>query len=69
MLEIEFYLDKPQTNWTAQIHQLNSDILRRHILPKLQHTSLFIDFEYCEKSSQGAILCDKGSTLGYFVVK
>ncbi len=33
MLEIEFNLHQPKTTWRAKIYQLNSDILKRHILP------------------------------------
>ncbi|EJL6926033.1 hypothetical protein NMT03_002073 [Vibrio alginolyticus] len=50
MLEIEFNLEQPQTSWNAKIHQLNGDILRRHVLPKLLSHSFMIDFEYCEKA-------------------
>ncbi len=69
MLEIEFNLEQPHTTWNAKIHQLNSDVLRRHILPKLQSTSIFIDFVYCEKSYEGTILSESGSKLGSFIVK
>ncbi len=50
MLEIEFNLHQPKTTWRAKIYQLNSDILKRHILPKLQYRSHLIDFQYCEKT-------------------
>ncbi len=69
MLEIEFKLEQPQTTWNATIHQLNGDILRRHILPKLQSTSIFIDFTYCEQTSEGTILSETGSKLGNFIIK
>ncbi len=69
MLEIEFNLEQPQTTWNARIHQLNGDILRRHILPKLQSATVFIDFAYCEKTCEGSILSESGSKLGSFIVK
>ncbi len=69
MIEIAFYLEQPKTSWNATIHQLNSDILRRHILPKLQSTNLFIDFQYCEQACEGTILSESGSKLGRFFVK
>ncbi len=56
MLEIEFNLHQPKTTWRAKIYQLNSDILKRHILPKLQYRSHLIDFQYCEKPAQ-ALFC------------
>ncbi|TBT30225.1 hypothetical protein D5E80_04810 [Vibrio parahaemolyticus] len=69
MLEIEFNLHRPKTTWRAKIYQLNSDILKRHILPKLQYRSHLIDFQYCEKTCSGTILCDSGSKLGSFIIK
>lgn len=69
MLEIEFNLEQPQTTWNARIHQLNGDILRRHVLPKLQSTSIFIDFTYCECSCEGTIMSESGAKLGSFIVK
>ncbi len=69
MLEIEFNLEQPQTTWNARIHQLNGDILRRHILPKLQAASIFIDFTYCENSCEGAIISESGLILGNFTVR
>ncbi len=69
MLEIEFNLEQPQTTWNARIHQLNGDILRRHILPKLQSNSILIDFKYCEKTCEGVILSESGSELGSFIIK
>ncbi|MGR5067764.1 MULTISPECIES: hypothetical protein [Vibrio] len=69
MLEIEFNLTKPNISWCAKIHQLNSDILRRHILRKLQSACYLIDFKYCEKTHSGSILCDSGSKLGSFTIK
>jgi len=68
MLEIEFNLEQPQTSWNAKIHQLNSDVLRRHVLPKLHSNCYKINFNYCEKTQFGTILCDSGSKLGSFTV-
>ncbi|MGR4991899.1 hypothetical protein [Vibrio sp. WZ-1] len=69
MIEIEFHLKQPDISWRANIHQLNSDILRRHILPKLQSACYLIDFKYCDKTYSGDILCDSGSKLGSFIIK
>lgn len=52
MLEIEFNLHQPKTTWRAKIYQLNSDILKRHILPKLKYRSHLIDFNIVKKPAQ-----------------
>jgi hypothetical protein len=69
MIEIEFHLKQHDISLSANIQQLNGDVLRRHILPKLKSTCYLIDFKYCEKSSSGDILCDSGSKLGSFIIK
>ncbi|CAM2770906.1 Addiction module toxin RelE [Vibrio mytili] len=69
MLEIEFTIEQPEATWRSKIHQLNSDVLRRHVLPKLESNCYLIDFKYCEITKSGAILCDSGSKLGSFTVK
>ncbi|EDP59545.1 hypothetical protein [Vibrio sp. AND4] len=69
MIEIKFHLNHPDISWNAKIHQLNGDILMRHILPKLQSTRYLINFKYCEKTNSGDILCDAGSKLGSFIIK
>lgn len=49
MLKIKIDLLKENISWVTEIRQLNSDILHRHILPRLQHTSYLIDFEFDER--------------------
>jgi len=68
MLKIKIDLHKEQLSWVAEIRQLNSDILHRHILPKLQHNSYLIDFEFNERDSTGTIVSHNGNTLGYFTL-
>ncbi|NOH99218.1 hypothetical protein [Vibrio sp. 99-70-13A1] len=68
MLKIEINLLKEDLSWVAEIRQLNSDILHRHILPKLQHTSYLIDFEFSERDNTGTILSNTGNTLGNFTI-
>ncbi len=45
----------------------NSDILHRHILPKLQHHSYLIDFEFNERESIGTIVFQATETLRTFL--
>ncbi|KZX57436.1 hypothetical protein A3712_04205 [Vibrio sp. HI00D65] len=68
MLKIKIDLHKEQLSWVAEIRQLNSDILHRHILPQLQHNSYLIDFEFNERDSTGTIISRNGNTLGHFTI-
>ncbi|MBW3696852.1 hypothetical protein EK599_14225 [Vibrio sp. T187] len=68
MLKIEINLLKEDLSWVAEIRQLNSDILHRHILPKLQHSSYLIDFEFSERENSGIILSETGGKLGHFTI-
>ena len=68
MLKIKIDLHKEQLSWVAEIRQLNSDILHRHILPQLQHNSYIIDFEFNERDSTGTIISRNGNTLGHFTI-
>lgn len=68
MLTIKIDLHKEEISWVTEIRQLNSDILHRHILPKLQHNSYLIDFEFNERDSIGTIVSDNGNTLGHFTL-
>ena len=68
MLKIKIDLHKKQLSWVAEIRQLNSDILHRHILPQLQHNSYLIDFEFNERASTGTIISRNGNTLGQFTI-
>ncbi|MFS1489787.1 hypothetical protein BCT96_006225 [Vibrio splendidus] len=68
MLKIKIDLHKEEISWVTEIRQLNSDILHRHILPKLQHHSYLIDFEFNERKSIGTIVSGNGNTLGHFTL-
>ena len=68
MLTIKIDLLKEELSWVTEIRQLNSDILHRHILPKLQHNSYLIDFEFNEQDNIGTIVSGNGNTLGHFTL-
>ncbi|WP_046225169.1 hypothetical protein [Vibrio sp. ECSMB14106] len=68
MLTIKIDLLKEELSWITEIRQLNSDILHRHILPKLQHNGYLIDFEFNEQDSVGTIVSGNGNTLGHFTL-
>ncbi|MEZ8101219.1 hypothetical protein [Vibrio bivalvicida] len=60
--------------WSATIHQLNSDVLKRHILPRL-NTSLFdlsfsfYELENYELENSGEIKDSYGKVLGDFYIQ
>lgn len=68
MLTIKIDLLKEELSWITEIRQLNSDILHRHILPKLQHNSYLIDFEFNEQDNIGTIVSGNGNTLGHITL-
>ncbi|KQH89534.1 hypothetical protein AMR75_12325 [Vibrio fluvialis] len=69
MFKIEFYLNHNELSWSEFIHQLNSDILRRHIFQKLTVFDRNVSFSYCEQSSCGEILNGQGESLGKFFIQ
>ncbi|WP_028023550.1 hypothetical protein [Enterovibrio calviensis] len=68
MIKIDFRLHKENASWQAEIHQLNSDILKRHILPKMTSSHHDIDFEYCDQTGAGKIIAPSGNVMGGFSV-
>jgi hypothetical protein len=68
MFKIEFFLENEQLKWSASIHQLNSDILRRHIFPKLHSKQHDLQFTFSESNMTGDILSGIGFKLGTFKI-
>lgn len=68
MFKIEFHLEGEQLNWSSSIHQLNSDILRRHIFPKLHSKQHNLEFTFTESNMTGSILSAMGCKLGTFKI-
>ncbi|MDN3612504.1 hypothetical protein ACODM8_14785 [Vibrio ostreicida] len=69
MFRIKYHLHHSETSWSATIHQLNSDVLKRHILPRVNTHFFDLDFSYCESSSTGEIKDSQGLILGYFYIQ
>jgi hypothetical protein len=66
---IKYCLYHGGISWSATIHQLNSDVLKRHILPRL-NTSLFdLRFSFCELENSGEIKDSYGKVLGDFYIQ
>ncbi|PAR31539.1 hypothetical protein CGT99_11250 [Vibrio metoecus] len=68
MIKIEFHLLQNNLRWSAHIHQLNSDILQRHILPRINSNHYPIYFIFCEINQTGKILSDMGAEIGEFSI-
>ncbi|HAS6109068.1 TPA: hypothetical protein I7139_07965 [Vibrio vulnificus] len=68
MFKINFNIYKYNLNWSAEIHQLNSDILTRHVVLKTQFGLFDLNFDFCEKSNQGSIFSLSGNKIGAFSV-
>ncbi|GAB2645321.1 hypothetical protein BIY22_00930 [Vibrio panuliri] len=65
---ITFNIFKNNTTWSANIHQLNSDILQRLVLANSPLSELDLDFSFCEATSMGSITGKDNSQVGEFIV-
>ena len=45
---VKFNMLKDEISWNALIHQLNGDILLRHVLMKGNVDNVDVQFSYCE---------------------
>ncbi|HIF9263055.1 hypothetical protein I3260_13810 [Photobacterium damselae] len=66
---INFDLLKEKCSWQSEIHQLNSDILRRHILLNGKVDDLDMKLTFCEQSGSGEILNKNNEFIGSFSIK
>ncbi|BAX51525.1 hypothetical protein PDPUS_1_00150 [Photobacterium damselae subsp. piscicida] len=66
---INFDLLKEKCSWQSEIHQLNSDILCRHILLNGKVDDLDMTFTFCEQSGSGEVLNKKNEFIGSFSIK
>ncbi|MGF1723363.1 hypothetical protein [Photobacterium nomapromontoriensis] len=65
---VNFNIFKNAVSWNAIIHQLNGDILLRHVLMKGNVDNLDINFSYCEESGEGKITNSDDTLIGNFLV-
>ncbi|USD96234.1 hypothetical protein CTT30_09145 [Vibrio coralliilyticus] len=66
MYQIKYYLNHNKDSWSSTINQLNSDVLRRHILPRVHTHCLDLNFTFCEFENTGEIKSSQGMVLGHF---
>lgn len=69
MFVIKFCLHHGEISWSSPIHQLNSDVLKRHILPRLNTSDFDLSFSFCELESAGQIKDSYGKVLGDFYIQ
>ncbi|WP_454442607.1 hypothetical protein [Vibrio bathopelagicus] len=67
-MNITFNLFKDNLSWSGVIHQLNSDILKRHVLVNGNVGSVEMRFSYCEATSTGSITDQHDDVLGEFII-
>lgn len=65
---VNFNIFKGAVSWNALIHQLNGDILLRHVLMNGNVDNIDIDFSYCEESCEGNITNSDDQIIGNFSI-
>ncbi|MFT5705128.1 MAG: hypothetical protein ACI8SK_001083 [Shewanella sp.] len=67
-MKINFNIFKGNISWDALIHQLNGDVLLRHVSMKGNLDSRNVDFAYCDETCQGTIVDNQNQLIGNFSV-
>ncbi|CAK2397055.1 conserved hypothetical protein [Vibrio crassostreae] len=67
-MNITFNLFKDNLSWGGIIHQLNGDVLRRHVLVSGNVDDMNIKFSYCETTLTGSITDQHDCVLGDFSI-
>lgn len=65
---VNFTIIKNETSWNASIHQLNSDVLLRHIRMNGSVTDFDLELSYCEMTNKGSITDSHQNTIGNFSI-
>ncbi|WED29769.1 hypothetical protein L3V77_20380 [Vibrio sp. DW001] len=65
---VSFTMLKGEISWDAPIHQLNSDILLRHIRLNGNVDSIDIELSYCEQTCEGDITNSNNQLIGNFSI-
>ncbi|MFC1233623.1 hypothetical protein [Vibrio sp. F74] len=65
---VSFTMLKGEISWDAPIHQLNSDILLRHIRLNGNVDSVDIELSYCEQTCEGDITNSDNQLIGNFSI-
>lgn len=67
-MKITFNLFKDNLSWNGIIHQLNCDILMRHVLVNGNVDDMNMTFSYCETTLTGSITDQHDCVIGDFSV-
>ncbi|AQS37854.1 hypothetical protein Sps_02702 [Shewanella psychrophila] len=67
-MKVNFNIFKNQISWNALIHQLNGDVLLRHILMKGNLDNRNIELSYCDETCQGKIINSENQLIGNFSI-
>lgn len=67
-MKITFNLFRDNLSWDRIIHQLNGDVLRRHVLVSGNVDDMNVKFSYCEATLTGSITNQHDCVLGNFSV-
>ncbi|MDP2503941.1 hypothetical protein AB9R81_23545 [Vibrio cyclitrophicus] len=67
-MKITFNLFRDNLSWDRIIHQLNGDVLRRHVLVSGNVDDMNVKFSYCEATLTGSITDQHDCVLGNFSV-
>lgn len=65
---INFNILKNEKSWNVSIHQLNSDVLLRHIRMSGSVNDFDLGLSYCEKTNKGSITDSHHRTIGDFFI-
>lgn len=65
-MKVSFNILKGDISWQSSIHQLNSDVLLRHVRVNGNVGDPDMEFSYCEKKHQGDILNSASQLIGTF---
>ena len=67
-MRIEFNIFESNKNWSATVHQINSDILLKNVLVKGQVSDFNVSFTYDESQRCGKIFNIQQQVIGDFEV-
>ncbi|EDQ02175.1 hypothetical protein KT99_20284 [Shewanella benthica KT99] len=67
-MTVNFNIFKNEISWNALIHQLNGDVLLRHILMKGNIDNRNIELSYCDETCQGKIINSENQLIGNFSI-
>jgi len=65
---VNFHILKGAVSWSSTIHQLNSDVLLRHIRFNSHLNEFDFDFSFCEEQGKGQVWDKNNQKVGDFSI-